>query len=160
MPITGRGAVIISISASTTFRAALTDSGVDPGLGKALFPRGGLDLALAYHRRGDQMMRDRLAETDLSALRYRDRIASAVRLRLEVVEEKETEKDEVLERLVQELNLSTRTANALDKAKIRKVGDLVERTEDQLLSLEGFGETALKEIKRSLKKFGVELKEE
>lgn len=72
-----------------TFRAALTDSGVEPGLGKALFPRGGLDLALAYHRRGDQLMRDRLAVTDLSALRYRDRIATAVRLRLEVIEDKE-----------------------------------------------------------------------
>jgi ubiquinone biosynthesis protein COQ9 len=73
----------------TTFRAALTDSGVDAGLGRALFPRGGLDLALAYHRRGDQLMRQRLAETDLSALRYRDRIATAVRLRLEVIEDKE-----------------------------------------------------------------------
>jgi ubiquinone biosynthesis protein COQ9 len=72
-----------------TFRAALTDSGVNAGLGKALFPRGGLDLALAYHRRGDQLMRDRLAEMDLSALRYRDRIATAVRLRLEVVDDKE-----------------------------------------------------------------------
>jgi ubiquinone biosynthesis protein COQ9 len=72
-----------------TFRAALTDSGVEPGLGKALFPRGGLDLALAYHRRGDQLMRDRLAVTDLSALRYRDRIATAVRFRLEVIEDKE-----------------------------------------------------------------------
>jgi ubiquinone biosynthesis protein COQ9 len=73
----------------TTFRAALTDSGVDAGLGRALFPRGGLDLALAYHRRGDQLMRDRLADMDLSALRYRDRIATAVRLRLEVIEDKE-----------------------------------------------------------------------
>jgi ubiquinone biosynthesis protein COQ9 len=73
----------------TTFRAALTDSGVDAGLGKALFPRGGLDLALAYHRRGDARMRQRLAETDLSTLRYRDRIATAVRFRLEVIEDKE-----------------------------------------------------------------------
>lgn len=72
-----------------TFRGAIADSGVDKALARALFPRGGLDLAIAYHRRGDDLMRQRLAETDLSALRFRDRIATAVRLRLEVVDDRE-----------------------------------------------------------------------
>ena len=40
----------------TTFRAAVTDSGVAHGLARALFPRGGLDLAVAYHKRGDRLM--------------------------------------------------------------------------------------------------------
>ena len=31
------------------------------GLAAALFPRGGVDLAVAYHQRGDQAMRDGLA---------------------------------------------------------------------------------------------------
>ncbi len=35
-----------------TFRAAVADSGVAPGLAQALFPRGAVDLALAYHQRG------------------------------------------------------------------------------------------------------------
>ena len=73
----------------TTLRAAIRDSGVHDGLARALFPRGGVDLALAYHRRGDARLRAQLAATDLSALRYRDRIAKAVRLRLELVEDKE-----------------------------------------------------------------------
>lgn len=73
----------------TTLRAAIRDSGVDEALARSLFPRGGVDLALAYHRRGDALMRERLAETDLAALRYRDRITTAVRLRLELVEDKE-----------------------------------------------------------------------
>lgn len=72
-----------------TFRAAISDSGVDRALAKALFPRGGLDLAIAYHRRGDRIMRDRLAEADLASLRYRDRVALAVRLRIEAVEDRE-----------------------------------------------------------------------
>lgn len=72
-----------------TFRAAVADSGVDFGLARALFPRGGLDLAVAYHKRGDNLMRQRLAQTDLSALRFRDRIALAVRFRLEVVDDRE-----------------------------------------------------------------------
>ena len=73
----------------TTFRAAIADSGVDTKLARALYPRGGIDLAIAFHRRGDAEMCRRLLETDLSALRFRDRIATAVRYRLEAVEDKE-----------------------------------------------------------------------
>lgn len=69
--------------------AAARDAGVDPALVVAVFPRGAVDLALAYHRRGDAAMLARLAETDLSALRFRDRIATAVRLRLDVIEDRE-----------------------------------------------------------------------
>lgn len=70
-----------------TLRAALADAGVPFGLGKALFPRGGVDLALAYHARGDAQMVARLAETDLAALRFRDRIAKAVQIRLELADQ-------------------------------------------------------------------------
>ncbi len=73
----------------TTFRAAIADSGTAPALARAMFPRGGLDLAVAYHRRGDRLMAERMAGTDLSALRFRDRIAAAVKTRLEVVEDRE-----------------------------------------------------------------------
>ena len=66
-----------------TLAAAITESDIPPGLARALFPRGGLDLALAYHALGDGQMLVSLAETDLTALRFRDRIASAVRLRLD-----------------------------------------------------------------------------
>ncbi|OJY31808.1 ubiquinone biosynthesis protein COQ9 [Gemmobacter caeni] len=73
----------------TTLKAALADSGVEPALGAALFPRGALDLALAYHRQGDTRMMEALAATDLDVLRIRDRIASAVMTRLDLVEDKE-----------------------------------------------------------------------
>lgn len=66
----------------TTLNAALTDSGVAPGLGRALFPRGGIDLAVAYHQQGDRAMSDTLAATDLTALRYTGRVALAIKLRL------------------------------------------------------------------------------
>lgn len=69
-----------------TLVAAAADAGIAPGLARSLFPRGGVDLALAYHARGDAEMRARLAETDLSALRYRDRIARAIRIRLELAD--------------------------------------------------------------------------
>jgi ubiquinone biosynthesis protein COQ9 len=65
-----------------TLKAAADDSGVAPALARALFPRGGVDLALAYHRAGDRAMVQALAAEDLGALRFRDRVARAVLLRL------------------------------------------------------------------------------
>ncbi len=72
-----------------TFRAAIVDAGVATGLARALFPRGAVDLALAYHARGDAAMLARLEATDLSALRFRERVAAAVRFRLEAATDKE-----------------------------------------------------------------------
>lgn len=69
-----------------TLAAAITESGVAPALARSLFPRGGVDLALAYHQRGDQAMVAALAQRNLAALRFRDRIALAVRLRLEAAD--------------------------------------------------------------------------
>lgn len=72
-----------------TLRAAVADSGVAAGLASALFPRGAVDLALAWHRQGDRAMADRLATIDLVGLRIRDRVATAVRYRLEASADKE-----------------------------------------------------------------------
>lgn len=72
-----------------TFRAAVTDSGVAEGLARALFPRAGLDLALEYHRSGDAAMVERLEQANLATMRYSDRVAFAVRTRLELVTDKE-----------------------------------------------------------------------
>lgn len=69
-----------------TLAAAITESGVAPALARSLFPRGGVDLALAYPQRGDQAMVAALAQRNLAALRFRDRIALAVRLRLEAAD--------------------------------------------------------------------------
>ena len=66
-----------------TFNAAIRESGLDPALARAVCPRGAVDLAVAYHRRGDAKMLEGLAQADLSQMRFRDRIAKAVRLRLE-----------------------------------------------------------------------------
>ncbi|MCR8825056.1 COQ9 family protein [Pseudosulfitobacter koreensis] len=71
------------------FDAAVADSGVDKTVARAHYPRGAVDLALAFHARGDRAMIERLKSEDLSALRFRDRIAAAVRFRLEAVEDKE-----------------------------------------------------------------------
>lgn len=69
-----------------TLRAAAQDAGVDLALARALYPRGGVDLALAFHAQGDAQMVARLAQMDLSAQRFRDRIATAVRTRLDLAD--------------------------------------------------------------------------
>ena len=68
---------------AATLAAAIHDSQTAPALARALFPRGGIDLALAWHQHGDQQMRDAIAATDLTALRFRDRLATAIKLRLQ-----------------------------------------------------------------------------
>ncbi|MBW6505190.1 MAG: COQ9 family protein [Rhodobacteraceae bacterium] len=68
------------------FNAAVAEVGLDPALARVICPRGAVDLAVAYHRAGDAAMLARLAEADLAALRYRDRVALALRLRLEVAD--------------------------------------------------------------------------
>jgi len=72
-----------------TFRAAIAESGVPPEVAHAVCPRGAVDLALAFHEAGDQAMLDRLAGANLDDMRFRDRVAAAVRFRLEAVEDKE-----------------------------------------------------------------------
>ncbi|WP_292285862.1 COQ9 family protein [Marivita sp.] len=73
----------------TAFKAAIADVDVAPAVAKGLFPRGALDLAVAFHRRGDDAMVAALRDHDLSEMRFRDKVALAVRLRLEAVEDKE-----------------------------------------------------------------------
>ena len=72
-----------------TFQAAVSDAGIDATMAKAVCPRGAVDLAIAYHHRGDALMLERLKTADLTEMRFRDRIAAAVRFRLEAIEDKE-----------------------------------------------------------------------
>ena len=71
------------------FRAAIRDVELEPGLARSVCPRGALDLAVAYHKAGDAAMVERLRTEDLSGLKFRDKIAAAVRFRLEAVDDKE-----------------------------------------------------------------------
>jgi DNA-directed RNA polymerase subunit alpha len=68
--------------------------------------------------------------------------------------------DEIIRKLrmpVTELELSVRASNCLETAKIRSVGELVQRTEDELLGVRSFGKTSLREVKSELEKIGLHL---
>ena len=68
-----------------TLAAAVEDAGVDPGLSRLAFPRGGVDLALAFHDAKDRELAADLESADLLGLRFRDRVAHAVMRRLELL---------------------------------------------------------------------------
>lgn len=71
-----------------TLKAAAKDAEIDLAMVRALCPRGAVDLALAYHARGDAAMIARMKSGDLPE-RFRDKIAAAVRFRIEAVTDKE-----------------------------------------------------------------------
>ena len=79
----------------------------------------------------------------------------------EVSEEKEPEGEgDVTKLVVEDLKLTGRTLNALLNNGIKTVGGIIKKSEKSLTELEGMGDKALSEIKRKLKKLGLELKSE
>lgn len=74
-------------------------------------------------------------------------------------EEEDVDLTDVLKTRIDSIQLSTRTLNALSEAGIRTVGGLIQKTEKDLLGLDGFGEKALKELKEVLADFGLALKD-
>ncbi len=69
----------------------------------------------------------------------------------------EAKLNENLFRSVDELELSVRSANCLQNANIRTIGELVQRTEAEMLKTKNFGRKSLKEIKEILSEMGLSL---
>ncbi len=72
-----------------TFDAAVAESGLSADQARALCPRGALDLAIAFHQHGDAAMVAAMQAADFSGMRFRDKVATAIRLRLDAVTDKE-----------------------------------------------------------------------
>jgi len=76
----------------------------------------------------------------------------------EIKPETEEEKgniDEVLLRHVEDLELSVRSANCLKNAGINSIGELVQKTEAEMLKTKNFGRKSLSEIKDILTEYGL-----
>jgi DNA-directed RNA polymerase subunit alpha len=71
--------------------------------------------------------------------------------------EEEEPLNENLYRSVEELELSVRSANCLKNANIRFIGELVQRTEQEMLKTKNFGRKSLNEIKEVLTEMGLSL---
>ncbi len=73
------------------------------------------------------------------------------------VKEEDEPLNENLFRSVEELELSVRSANCLQNANIHLIGELVQRTESEMLKTKNFGRKSLKEIKEILADMGLSL---
>jgi DNA-directed RNA polymerase subunit alpha len=76
-----------------------------------------------------------------------------------VIEETEPEEEwnENLFKMVDELELSVRSANCLQNANIKYIYELVEKTEADLLKTKNFGRKSLNEVKEVLTEMGLSL---
>ena len=121
--------------------------------------------------------RDRLildVETN-GAINAREAVASAGNTMLELVnlfselaetdhvrvaaqEEPEDEGDKAL--TVEELNLSVRSYNCLKREGINTVGDLIQKSEAELMDIRNFGQKSIDEVKGKLEELGYSLREE
>lgn len=75
--------------APASFEAALADLKVSQADAHVIAPRGAIDLAVAYHRRGDALMVAQMESADLNALRYSEKVATALRFRIEAMDNRE-----------------------------------------------------------------------
>jgi DNA-directed RNA polymerase subunit alpha len=86
-----------------------------------------------------------------------DALASLNMFYDEELERRADRRSQVLRLPVTDFELSVRSRNCLAKMGVRTLGDLVQRTEQELLSYKNFGETSLQEIKDILAQKGLRL---
>ena len=110
-----------------------TDGGIKP------------DDAVAY---AAKILKDQLT----IFINFREEDESLVR-----IEEEDEPLNENLFRSVDELELSVRSANCLQNANITLIGELVQKTEQDMLKTKNFGRKSLKEIKEILANMGLSL---
>lgn len=99
----------------------------------------------------------------MAARILRDHLGLLIQFEEEPEEEEEEQVDEEFERIrdllarnVDELELSVRSSNCLTAANIRTIGDLVQKTEQEMLKYRNFGRKSLKEISDILRSMNLQ----
>ncbi len=96
--------------------------------------------------------------TDERARLYLEDARSAMEMYYdEDLERKEDKLNQILRIPISDFELSVRARNCLNKMQIHTLGDLVCKSEQELLSYKNFGETSLNEIKEILRSKGLRL---
>ena len=96
--------------------------------------------------------------THARAKLYLDDAVAATQMFYDKEQEKKADRhSQVLKIPVSDFELSVRSRNCLAKMNIDSLGDLIMKTEQELLSYKNFGETSLQEIKEMLSQKGLRL---
>ena len=77
-----------------------------------------------------------------------------------MVEKQEDEQTKILEKPIEELELSVRSFNCLKRSNIATVGDLVNKTEEDMMKVKNLGKKSLDEVIAKLHDLGLDLKHE
>ena len=77
-----------------------------------------------------------------------------------MVERPETQKEKVLEMVIEELDMSVRSFNCLKRAGINTVEDLTNKTEEDMIKVRNLGKKSLEEVIQKLHSLGLDLKKE
>ena len=67
--------------------------------------------------------------------------------------------DEILDKAIEDMELSVRSYNCLKRANIHTVKDLIEKTEDDMLKVRNLGKKSLDEVILKLEGYGLSLKD-
>lgn len=77
---------------------------------------------------------------------------------IDPVEQKEEEdREQKLEMAIEDLDLSVRSYNCLKRAGINTVGELVRKTEEEMMKVRNLGKKSFEEVERKLKELGFSL---
>jgi len=85
-------------------------------------------------------------------------LAEATSVQVSPAEEQEVPSDYQI--TIEELNLSVRSYNCLKREGINTVGDLVQRSEAELMDIRNFGQKSIDEVKQKLAELGLSLRQE
>jgi DNA-directed RNA polymerase subunit alpha len=117
---------------------------------------------LAYKNFGETSLREikaMLAQKGLSLGQYASTPAvSALPMPVEQAAPASGANAEILSRPVMAMELSVRSRKCLQRLGINTIGELVERSEQELLESRNFGQTSLKEVKGRLLEMGLNLR--
>ena len=75
-----------------------------------------------------------------------------------MTDKRENPRDRILEMTIEELDMSVRSFNCLKRADIHTVGDLIGKTEDDMIKVRNLGKKSLEEVIQKLSELGLTLK--
>ena len=75
-----------------------------------------------------------------------------------MVQQEEKSTNTKLDRKIEDLDLSVRSYNCLKRANINTVGELTQKTEEEMMKVRNLGRKSLKEVVQKLREIGLDLK--
>ena len=91
---------------------------------------------------------------------YGNGYVSVLKVSAGTVEKTNDDKEKALEMTIEELDLSVRSFNCLKRAGINTVGDLIGKSEDEMMKVRNLGRKSLEEVMAKLDSLGFSLTKE